>query len=256
MGTFAFQLSHAHLALGEGARRHEILQNATLEVDHGELVAIVGPSGSGKSTLLAVLAGLLPLDSGTLVLGERSNGNSPGIVFQDPLLLPWLDVTDNVALGLRYRRHRGRMGRRARTVRRGKARRMLDELGIGDLADRRPHELSGGQAQRVAIARTIVVEPDVVLLDEPFGALDPRARRDLQDWLLELRDRLALSIVLVTHDVDEALYLGDRIAVLSTGTGCLDVIESTARSRDASTNDTVRGEVLERLGVPLVAAST
>jgi sulfate transport system ATP-binding protein/sulfonate transport system ATP-binding protein len=254
MDAVAIRLSGAHLALGSGAGRREVLRDVDVEVARGELLTVVGPSGSGKSTLLAVLAGLLPLDSGRLELGEHSAGHHPGIVFQDPLLLPWLTVAENVALGLGYRRQGGRLGRRARRARLTRAAEVLGELGIGDLAERLPDELSGGQAQRVAIARTIVVDPAVVLLDEPFGALDPRTRRELQDWLLALRARRTLSAVLVTHDVDEALHLGDRVAVLSAAGRPLELMANRPGDTRRRGVGATRSELLERLGVPLIAA--
>lgn len=253
MGTVALGLNNANLTLGSGNRRHEVLRDVSLAVDAGELVTVVGPSGSGKSTLLAVLAGLLPLDTGTLDLGAQNHGHHPGIVFQDPLLLPWLDVGQNVSLGLRYRRHGGGIGHRARARRSVRTNEILAELGIAELADRYPSELSGGQAQRVAIARTIVVRPAALLLDEPFGALDPRTRRDLQDWLLELRHQFDLSIVLVTHDVDEALYLGDRVAVLSESSHALELIDTTTDNRATLRHGAARTDLLERLGVPIAA---
>lgn len=273
-------MTNANLALGAGSRRRPVLRDIDVTVPDGELLSVVGPSGSGKSTLLGVLAGLTALDSGRIELGGAHAERPPGIVFQDPLLLPWLNVVDNVTLGLRFGRSRrnvtprpgpttvpghpagrtrfqpgpgGRLqGRRAQ--RRARAGALLDELGIGELADRFPDELSGGQAHRVAIARTILVTSGILLLDEPFAALDPRTRRDLQDWLLALRERLGLTIVLVTHDVDEALKLGDRIAVLSTTDHGLHVVDNTVDVGPGRCRDTTRAEVLDRLGVSLPAA--
>lgn len=242
MGTLALRLIDAHVSLGSGRHRQQVLAGIDLDVRPGEIVAIVGPSGSGKSTLLSVLAGLLPLESGRLDTGTGTH--RPAIVFQQPLLLPWATVAQNVALGLRYRRQRVR-----RAERRARARAVLAQLGIGHLADRFPAELSGGQAQRVAIARTMVTEPSVLLLDEPFGALDPRTRRELQDWLLDLRSRLGLTVVLVTHDIDEALLLGDRVAVLRGPGQPLHLTDSDVGDRADLLATKTRIHVLDRLGL-------
>lgn len=251
MGTLALRLIDAHVSLGSGRHRRPVLAGVDLDVRRGEIVTIVGPSGSGKSTLLSALAGLLPLDAGRLDTG--ADGHRPAIVFQQPLLLPWATVAQNVALGLRYRRQRAR-----RQARSDRTHAVLEQLGIGDLADRFPAELSGGQAQRVAIARTMVIAPSVLLLDEPFGALDPRTRRELQDWLLALRARLGLTVVLVTHDLDEALLLGDRIAVLRGPGQPLHLTDSDVGDRAGLLATATKAHLLDRLGladppVPLTA---
>ncbi len=228
MGTDALRLNGICLTLGHGSDAHQVLKDVDLEVRTGELLVILGPSGSGKSTLLSVMAGLSRPDSGLIARPDGSERHLPGIVFQEPLLLPWATVVDNVALGLRYRRHRLRTGSRMRApARRRAARALLSELGIAHLADRYPDQLSGGQAQRVAIARTMITEPSVLLMDEPFGALDLATRTDLQRWLLELRAVRDLTIVFVTHDLDEAQLLGDRLIVLN---GPLRHVETVERS--------------------------
>jgi sulfate transport system ATP-binding protein len=228
MGTDALRLSGISLTLGQGSESHQVLENVDLGVRTGELLVILGPSGSGKSTLLSVMAGLLHPDAGEILRPEDPGAHLPGIVFQEPLLFPWATVADNVALGLRYRRHRLRTGSRMRAPeRRRAARALLGELGIGHLADRYPDQLSGGQAQRVAIARTIITEPSILLMDEPFGALDLATRSDLQRWLLELRVARDLTIVFVTHDLEEAQLLGDRLVVLN---GPLSQVETVERA--------------------------
>lgn len=204
MGTVALQLTGA---VKEYGGRH-VLDGLDLDVERDERLVVLGPSGSGKSTLLRVLAGLEPLDAGTVA---RPDGAVCATVFQQPLLLPWLDVDANVRLGRRYRANRGRF-------REERAAELLELFGLAGLARSRPAQLSGGQAQRVAIARAMAVGADLLLLDEPFSALDPATRRDLQAWLRETAARLGLTLVLVTHDVDEALYLGTTIAALD-GTG-------------------------------------
>lgn len=194
-------------AAHESERRasRAVFDGLDLTIHHGEILALLGPSGCGKSTLLRIIAGLAPAAGGEIRLPDET---APRIrvVFQDPHLLPWLDVLDNVTLGLRYRANPS--GDRAAAIA------VLERLGIGELADTPVDRLSGGQAQRVALARAVVTEPDLLLLDEPFAALDPRTRTDLQDWIRRLRDDLDLTMVFVTHDIDEAAAVGDRIAVM------------------------------------------
>lgn len=241
MGTVAFRLTGATKSFATPAGDVRVFDRVDLEVVTGEVFALVGPSGCGKSTLLRILAGLDELTDGSLEFPADGEGHDRvGIVFQDPLLLPWLDVRRNVELGLRYRanRHLPQDGAVART---------LDLFGLTSLAGAYPAELSGGQAQRVALARTVVTRPDVLLLDEPFGALDPASRRALQTWLLELRDALDLTVVVVTHDVDEALYLGDRVGLLGRlGTHIERVWDVGTHDRRDLDHSRVRAEILDR----------
>ncbi|WP_028921532.1 ABC transporter ATP-binding protein [Pseudonocardia acaciae] len=201
MGTVALRLTNAVKRYGH----HTVLRGLDLDVELGARLVVLGPSGGGKSTLLRVLAGLEPLDGGELT--RPGGASTTAMVFQQPLLLPWLSVRDNVALGGRYRANRTRYAT-------DRAAELLDRFGLAELADARPPQLSGGQAQRVAIARAMAVRPKVLLLDEPFSALDPATRRDLRGWLRDTATRLGLTLVLVTHDVDEALYLGQTITAL------------------------------------------
>ncbi|MGH7753775.1 MAG: ABC transporter ATP-binding protein, partial [Gemmatimonadales bacterium] len=207
-----------------------VFHSLDLAVQAGEVFVLLGPSGCGKSTLLRVLAGLELLSTGRVEVGRRTpggkdgadgighgaggaagdqNGRPLGIVFQEPLLFPWLTVAESVALGLRYRANRA--ANAAQSVDQ-----VLRDFGLAPVAHAYPSELSGGQAQRASLARTIVTGPGILLLDEPFGALDPRTRAALQDWLLEIVRRRRLTVVLVTHDINEALYLGDRVALMSS----------------------------------------
>jgi len=221
LGAVALRLKNGWKRYGSG-QREPIFQGIDVELPEGELLVLLGPSGCGKSTLLRCLAGLESLSAGELTVEASGAAGEErptvGVVFQDPRLMPWLTVRENIALGLRYRRNRTVAARAAAT---GAVDRLMDELGLGDLADARPDRLSGGQAQRVSLARAVIVRPRVLLLDEPFAALDPRTRAALQDWLLALRSAHGLSAILVTHDVDEALRIGDRVALLSARPGTI-----------------------------------
>ena len=184
------------------------LGGVSLNVDPGEIVAVIGGSGCGKSTLLRAISGLDPASEGAVMLdGERITAphEKIGIIFQEPRLLPWLKVADNVGFGLRKRPRAERTQRVARRSTR---------VGLADKATVWPRELSGGQAQRVAIARALVPRPEVLLLDEPFSALDAFTRTDLQDHLLDLWADATPTLILVTHDVDEAIVLANRVMVM------------------------------------------
>jgi sulfonate transport system ATP-binding protein len=187
------------------------LQNIDLVAADGEFVSIVGPSGCGKSTLLALLAGLIAPDDGLVLLdGKVLDGprREIGVVFQDYTLFPWLTAIQNVMFG-------PRMQGRARGERRTRAQELLDRVGLGSVSGKYPHQLSGGMRQRVAIARVIANDPECVLMDEPLGALDYQTRRDMQSYLGEIRSVFQKTMVLVTHDIEEAILLSDRIYVLS-----------------------------------------
>jgi sulfonate transport system ATP-binding protein len=193
----------------------QALERFTAEIRLGEIVAIIGGSGCGKSTLLRAIAGLDRATAGTVTLDDVAI-SAPhakiGIIFQEPRLLPWLSVADNIAFGLSDPPAGARRERVARA---------LTRVGLADKADAWPRELSGGQAQRVAIARALVPQPEVLLLDEPFSALDAFTRRDLQDHLLDLWTDMRPTVVLVTHDVDEAVVLADRVLVMRPRPGRL-----------------------------------
>jgi sulfate/thiosulfate transport system ATP-binding protein len=195
------------------------LSNVDLDVRSGELVALLGPSGSGKTTLLRIIAGLEAPDGGRILFDDEDATAIPvlrrgvGFVFQSYALFRHLSVFDNIAFGLRARG-------RARPPRAEIQRRVEDLLRLVQLSEyggRRPHQLSGGQRQRIALARALATEPRVLLLDEPFGALDARVRRDLRRSLRDIHDATGQTTVFVTHDQDEALELADRVAILSNG---------------------------------------
>ena len=193
-----------------------ILENLNLSVRAGEFVALIGPSGCGKSTLLNILAGVLTPESGEVFVdGERVEGVSSHFAYmpQSDLLLPWKTILDNVTL---YGALHGK-----KKEARERALREFPVFGLQGYETAYPNELSGGMRQRAAFLRTALCSADIMLLDEPFGALDVITRNDMQDWLLNLRRELGRTTLLVTHDIDEALYLADRIVVLGGKPACV-----------------------------------
>jgi sulfate transport system ATP-binding protein len=196
------------------------LDGVTLEVRPGELLALLGPSGSGKTTLLRIIAGLEVGEEGDLAIGGVTATDLPprarsiGFVFQHYALFRHMTVFENIAFGLRVRQRAERPSRPAIAER---VNELLSLVQLDGMGGRRPSQLSGGQRQRVALARALAVEPKVLLLDEPFGALDAKVRVELRHWLRALHDRLGLTTVFVTHDQEEALELADRVAILNGG---------------------------------------
>ncbi|HEY0411736.1 MAG TPA: sulfate/molybdate ABC transporter ATP-binding protein [Allosphingosinicella sp.] len=196
------------------------LNGVTLAAEPGEFLALLGPSGSGKTTLLRIMAGLDFPDRGLVrfegkdVTDLKVRDRRVGFVFQHYALFRHMTVAQNVAFGLSVKRRRERPPRAE--VRR-RAQELLELVQLGDLGDRYPAQLSGGQRQRVALARALAVEPKLLLLDEPFGALDAKVRKELRRWLRDLHDRMGLTSVFVTHDQEEALELADRVVVMDRG---------------------------------------
>ncbi len=222
------------LAFERDGRRNLVLDQLDLTIERDSFVAIVGASGVGKSTLLRVLMGLATASAGTVTLRTTSEKRQPlALVFQDARLLPWRRVIDNVAFGLEG-------SGLSRAGRREKALAALATVGLADLAERWPHQLSGGQRQRVSLARALAVEPEVLLMDEPFSALDAITRESLQDELIRIWRLTGKTILFVTHDIDEALYLADRVVVLAGSPGRLaadhrvEAPRPRARNSDAS----------------------
>ena len=189
------------------------LHDVTLDVARGEFVAVVGPTGCGKSTTLGLVSGLEPASEGRVFVHGRQVTGIPdgvGYMFQADGVLPWKNVLDNVALGLRYRHT-------ARAEAHERAREWIHRVGLAGFEDRYPHQLSGGMRKRVAMAQTLITEPSLLLLDEPFGALDVQTRELMQDELLELWSGTGAAVVFVTHDLTEAISLADRVVVMTAG---------------------------------------
>jgi len=227
-------------------RQRLVLDGITISLTTGELVSLVGPSGCGKSTLLRLIAGLEVPDSGELMIGsEAITGPSAerGLVFQDPNLFPWLTVRRNIEAGL--------VARGLLQERRDEVGEFMSLVGLEAFGNAYPHHLSGGMAQRVALARALINHPKVLLLDEPLGALDAFTRMRMQDEVLRLWSARRSTTLLVTHDIDEAIYMSDRIVIMTARPGTIDrIIPVTLdRPRDRSSSEflQLRGEILELL---------
>jgi nitrate/nitrite transport system ATP-binding protein len=210
------KIDHVAITFQRGGATTEVLRDVNLRIEKGEYVSIIGHSGCGKSTLLNIVAGLLQASEGGVLL-EGREVNAPGpdraVVFQNHSLLPWLTVRENVALAV----NKVFRGSRSRAERRDWIMQNLELVHMVHAADKRPHEISGGMKQRVGIARALAMEPKILLLDEPFGALDALTRAHLQDQVMEIHARLANTIIMITHDVDEAVLLSDRIVMMTNG---------------------------------------
>lgn len=223
------------------------VDNISFEIKKGELVSIVGPSGCGKSTILRCISGLLQPTSGTIMIGDNkctTAGSDRGMVFQDFALFPWRTVRRNIEFGLE-------IAGVPKEERRDRSDRYLKAMGLEEFADSRVHELSGGMKQRVAIARAMIMHPAVILMDEPFGALDAQTRNILQESLVNVLNNSNRTIVFVTHSVDEALYISDRIMVLSKRPATIhEIIEiNSERPRDRASPEftSLRKKILQYL---------
>src|SRR6266498_590028 len=226
--------------------RLQALSNISLSIAAGELVSIIGPSGCGKSTLLRLIAGLDSTDSGEVLIGsERISepGAERGLVFQDPNLFPWLTVRCNIEAGL--------VARGVLREKRNEVDEFMRLVGLETFGDAYPHHLSGGMAQRVALARALINHPKVLLLDEPLGALDAFTRMRLQDEVLRLWENRRTTMLLVTHDIDEAIYMSDCILVMTPAPGRIDreIHIELVRPRDRTSESFLRfrSEILEHL---------
>ncbi len=199
----------------ERGERHVAVEALTLDIHETEFLCVVGQSGCGKSTLLAAIAGFLRPRSGSITMDDQlitGPGADRGVVFQEYALLPWKNVADNVALGPKFR---GATKQERRHI----AEKYLKLINLTDAANKYPHELSGGMKQRVAVARTLANEPEVMLMDEPFAAVDAQTRMTLQEELMRISAESNITVMFVTHSVEEAVFLADRVAVLTAGPG-------------------------------------
>src|SRR6476661_7823877 len=235
----------ARVFFSPSGEKIEAIKDVNLEVedafssagrDIGEFRVLLGPSGCGKSTLLRMIAGLdKPTSGQVLVNGEivTHPGKDRGMVFQKYTSFPWLTVADNIAYGMK-------INGVPEAERRATVAKLIEAVGLSGFANVYPETLSGGMQQRVAIARTLAVRPEVILMDEPFGALDAQTRTDMQQLLLKIWEETASTVLFVTHDVDEAIYLADRIYIMSTGPGTIieDLPVPFGRPRDAAMKQT------------------
>ena len=214
--TGYLKLDHLDKTFSRGGQVTEVLKDINLEIEAGEFVSIIGHSGCGKSTLLNLIAGLTPVTYGAVLL-ENKEVNAPGpdraVVFQNHSLLPWLTVYENVKLAV----DKVFSGKKSRAERHDWIMQNLDLVQMGHAKDKRPAEISGGMKQRVGIARALAMEPKILLLDEPFGALDALTRAHLQDSVMDIHARLKNTMIMITHDVDEAVLLSDRIVMMTNG---------------------------------------
>jgi ABC-type nitrate/sulfonate/bicarbonate transport system ATPase subunit len=240
------QASKSFPAPDDPLTRRQALSDISLSIAPGEFVSLVGPSGCGKSTLLRLIAGLDAPDSGELFIGlDPINEPSAerGLVFQDPNLFPWLTVRRNIEAGL--------VARRVLREKRNEVGEFMRVVGLEAFGDAYPHHLSGGMAQRVALARALINHPKVLLLDEPLGALDAFTRMRMQDEVLRLWENSRTTMFLVTHDIDEAIYMSDRIMIMNHRPGRIDrtIVNALARPRDRSSPEflRLRADILELL---------
>jgi ABC-type nitrate/sulfonate/bicarbonate transport system ATPase subunit len=229
----------------QGERVVHALRSCDLQVEGGEFVSLLGPSGTGKTTLLNLAAGFERPDGGQVTVGGSSvtkPGRDRAVVFQAPTLFPWLSAVDNVAQGLRGEGL-------SRSERREKAMAQLVEVGLADAAKRHPYQMSGGMQQRVGIARALAMEPDVLLMDEPFAALDSYVRQELQQLLVTLWRRRPVTTLFITHSIEEALLLSTRVAVMAGGQvdAIRDVPFEHPRDATAAAFNELRRDLRERI---------
>lgn len=223
-----------------GGRLHTVFADLDLDIHRREFITVIGPSGCGKSTFLRIAAGLDEATSGVIRLnGQEVTGPGPdrGMVFQGYTLFPWLTVKANVMFGLKLK------GQSSMTAEEN-ARTWIHMVGLGNFENAYPHQLSGGMKQRVAIARALANEPRILIMDEPFGALDAQTRTKMQSYLLQIWKKVDITILFITHDLDEAIYLSDRIVVLGTNPGGLREIIENPVPRPRSTAQFLTPEFL------------
>lgn len=249
----ALRVDQVAMYFGEGDNQNRVLENLNLTVEEGEFISIVGPSGVGKTTLLRILSGLIEPSAGHVYVENeviRQPHPSVGVVFQDysRSLLPWMTTLENIAFPLE-----GRFDKKKRNE---LAENALESVGLAGQGRKYPWEMSGGMQQRVAIARGLAYEAKIMLMDEPFASVDAQTRFSLEDLVADLQKRLNLTVILVTHDIDEALYLSDRVVVLAGKPASVVTILDTAFGdhRDQATTKSdprfgaARTQILELLG--------
>lgn len=245
MSGSILEIKNVNRIYKDGENTVNALSDINLEIQEGEFVSIIGSSGCGKTTLLKLIAGLDMPQEGELLLNEKKITGPDykrGYVFQQHCLFEWLTVEKNIAAGLKarhvYRKNRDKVGR------------YIDLVGLNGFERSYPHQISGGMSQRVAIARALINEPEILLLDEPMGALDSFTRADLQDKLLDIKKQEKLTMILVTHDVDEAIYLSDRIVIMTPRPGriseIIDVDIPYPRHRGGTEFISLRRKLLDR----------
>lgn len=208
--SLSIEVSDLNKYYGTGENRLHVIDDLNLSVDKGEFIAVLGPSGCGKTTLIKLMDGLVNITSGTIRIGDREvtePSMDVAMVFQTFQLFPWRSIIDNVALGLEIQGI-------PKDERHERAKEWIETVGLEGFEDSYPAELSGGMKQRVGLCRALVVDPDVLLMDEPFGALDAQTKDQLQTELLRLLERQQKTVVFVTHDIQESIYLADRVVVM------------------------------------------
>ena len=245
MSESVLTIENVNRLYDDGERQVEALKDVNLELKRGEFVSIIGASGCGKTTLLRLIAGLDKINTGSIVFnGEpvKEPNYKRGYIFQQHNLFPWLTVEQNVAAGLK--------ARHVFKKNKDKIQKYIDLVGVTGFEKSYPHQLSGGMSQRVAIARALINEPELLVLDEPMGALDSFTRADIQDKLLEIRAEKNLTMLLVTHDVDEAIYMSDRIVIMTPRPGkiseIIDVNIPNPRNRGGAEFLALRRSLLDR----------
>lgn len=228
------------------------LDNINLTVKDGEFVCLLGPSGCGKSTLLEIAAGLLPYTSGEVLLdgeAQHSTSRDIGVVFQDSALFPWRPVRKNIEFGMEL----AKVNKKERFDR---AQKYIEMVGLTGFENKYPHQLSGGMKQRAGLARTLVGEPKIILMDEPFSAVDHLTRVTLQDEMIRIWEKEKKTVVFVTHDVSEAVYLATKVVLLSTRPGRIQKIFDIPIDRPRNRNDVSMLEIVEKIYMAINDAST
>ncbi len=223
----------------DGVRALQVLRHIDFDVFDSEIVSIIGESGSGKTTLLRIIQGLLKADSGEVSVGGvpiRGPGYDRGIVFQQANLLPWRSARSNIEFGLELKGVEP-------SARREQAAKYLELVGLTEFAHQYPHQLSGGMQQRIGVARALAIDPEILLMDEPFSALDAQTRELLQHELLRIHERTRKTILFVTHDLDEAVYLSDRVVVMGSRPGRVKEVVRVEFPRPRPTLTEMRGNV-------------